>query len=163
MSGSRLPYPLIRFPPGFSAVLATADTTFIGSHGIVPPHFRTRQVVRVAVHAPGAPSHLRIEHHPISRVHPFPGNTCCGTCPRTSVILAAKKPDVGVGNKLPFRIERIEMYSVSIGDIESGSCPSVSRSPAGIYCVPVRASIRCQHGSAEIGSIDQVRVLVGYS
>ena len=83
--------------------------------------------MRIAVHAPGAPAYFGIEHHPISRVHPFAGNTGCGTCPRDSVILAAKKPDVRIGNKLAFGIKRIEMYSVSIGDIQPGSCPSVSR------------------------------------
>ena len=51
--------------------------------------------MRIAVHAPGAPAYFGIEHHPISRVHPFAGNTGCGTCPRNSVILAANPRGIG--------------------------------------------------------------------
>src|SRR6266480_5235748 len=118
--------------------------------------------MRIAVHTPGAAMPFGIEHHPVSGIHPVSGNAGRGTSPRNSVILAAKKSDVRVGDELAFGIEWIEMYSVSIGDVEPGSCPSVGRSLARIDCVPIRASVSGQHGSSEIGSIGEVRVLVCY-
>ena len=162
MSRGRLFHSAARLGPGLSPIIAAAYTTFVCGDGIVPPHFGTGQVVGIAVHAPGAAAHFGIKHHPVSRIHPFAGNSGGGTRPRNSVIFAAEESDICVGNELPFRIERIEMDSVSICDIQPSGCPSIGRSFARIDSVPVRASVRRLHGSSEIGSIGKIRVLVCY-
>src|SRR6202012_5377476 len=80
----------VRLLPTAPSVGAEAHPAPEMQRRIMPPHLRTRQVVRPAVDAPHAAFHLGIKLDPVSSVPPVAGNAVGGTCPRNSTILAAE-------------------------------------------------------------------------
>ena len=77
----------------------------------------------VAIHAPHSTAHLGIKHNPVGCIQPFAWHSGSRTLPTRATIFAAEKTDVCVGKELPVRVERIEVNTVDVGDIEPGARP----------------------------------------
>src|SRR5437763_137370 len=159
--GGGLIHSTIRFCPGLTAIIAAAHTAFVSGDRSMPPHFRTRQVMRTAVHTAGPPFHLRIEDHPIRRVGPVVRNAHRGASPGSASILAAEGPNVGICNKNAFGVEWIKMHAVIGGHIKPDSAPALIVNLARIDSVPGGAAIGGAHRTAKVCTIRKVRILVG--
>src|SRR5258708_11514198 len=126
----------------------------------MPPHFRARQVMRIAVHTPHAPLYFGIEHEPVGRVHPFAGNSRSGTSPGSAAVFASEQADIGISNEHPLRIEGIEVNAVSGGHVQTDGCPSRGIDFARIEASPSGAAVGGTHGSAQVCADAKVRILL---
>src|SRR5580693_2600336 len=143
---------VVRFRPGFSAVVADADAAAIFSDAGAAPHFWTRQIVGPTVYAPGAAFDRGIENDPVSGVAPVPRHAVGGLNPRFAAIFAAKEADIGRGDELAVFVEGIEVVAVGSRDVEASGC--VARALAGLLRVdgvPRCAAVRRFHRAAKIG------------
>src|SRR3984885_3535474 len=156
-----LVHAVVRFRPGFSAVVADADAAAIFSDARAAPHFWTRQIVRPTIHAPGAAFDGGIEDDPVSGVAPVPRYAVGGLNPRFAAIFAAKEADIGRGDELAVFVEGIEVVAVGSGHVEAGGGPSAVVGFLGIDSVPCRAAVGGFHCAAEVGGIDEICVLIG--
>src|SRR5882724_6288558 len=106
----------------------------------------------IAVHTPHTALYFRVEHKPVGSVHPFAGNSACGTSPGGATIFAPEQADIGICDEHTLRIKRIEVDAVSCGHVQADSCP-----PRGIDLARIEASPRCTavdraHGPSQIGA-----------
>src|SRR5258708_39189185 len=119
--------------------------------------------MRIAVGPPPAALHFRIEHEPVSRVHPFAGNSSRRTSPGGATIFAAEQADIGIRNEDALPIEGIEVYAVGCGHVETNGCPACGIDLARIEASPSGAAVGGTHGSSQVGTDAQILILLGDS
>src|SRR5207253_6968611 len=86
----------VRPRPSFSAVIAYANPAFVVGNVLMTPHFRTRQIMRVAIHAPHAATNFGVKRKPICRIQPFLRHAFGGALPTRATVFATEQTYVDV-------------------------------------------------------------------
>src|SRR5437879_10282545 len=129
----------------------------------MPPHLRTRQIVRVAIHAPHAATNFGIKREPIGRIQPLLRHAFGGALPGRAAVFTTEQSYVGVRQELPVRVEWIEMYAVHVSDIKASTDPLAQRYFARVSSPPTGAAVSGFHGPTQVSAVAKIRVLIGNS
>src|SRR6478672_4119101 len=91
--------------------------------------------------------YFRIEHHPVTGVHPLGRNARGGPYPAFTAIVGMMVPDIGVADGNMIFIKRVEMNAIGCSHIHTVSGVTAVSLRLAIHLLPGFATIRGFHGA----------------
>src|SRR5271165_2801477 len=97
--------------------------------------------MRPTHHSPHLSPHVRIECQPVGCVAPCPRNAFGRGHPGAAAVFAPMQLNIGIGDKMPMGVKRIEEVAVAGGNVEPSGGPVSAWNPFGICLCPVLSPV----------------------